>query len=233
MRVLVVEDEPDLARVLRQGLGESGFSVDVAADGDEGLVKAQQVDYDAIVLDLMLPRLHGGEVLRRLRTAKASPVLILTARDAPADKVAALNLGADDYLTKPFDLEELVARVRALIRRASRNPAPVLRAGDIELDAAARTVKRQGSLIEVVGKEFALLELLLLNQGALVTRSMIYEHVYGEDDDTLSNTVDVYVCNLRKKLGSDLIQTRRGEGYIVESHPRGGERQGLAPTEEP
>jgi two-component system OmpR family response regulator len=215
MRVLIVEDEPDLTRVLRQALRESGFSVDVAADGEEGLCKAQQTDYDAIVLDLMLPRLHGGEVLRQLRTAKTSPVLVLTARDAPADKIANLNLGADDYLTKPFDLDELIARLRALIRRASHHPSPMLRAGDVELDAAARVVRKQGQPVELAVKEYALLELLMLNQGKLVTRSMIYEHVYGEDDDTLSNVVDVYICSLRKKLGSDFIATRRGEGYIL------------------
>jgi two-component system, OmpR family, response regulator len=219
MRILVVEDEPGLARVLRQALHESGFSVDVASDGAEGLVKAQQIDYDAIVLDLMLPRLHGGDLLRQLRTTKTSPVLVLTARDAPADKIANLNLGADDYLTKPFDLDELVARLRALIRRASQHPAPLLRAGDIELDVAARTVRKQGHAIEVIGKEFSILELLMLNQDMLVSRSMIYEHVYGEDDDTLSNVVDVYICNLRKKLGSDFINTRRGEGYMIASMP--------------
>jgi two-component system OmpR family response regulator len=215
MRVLIVEDEPDLLGVLRQALCESGFSVDAASDGETGLCKAQQVDYDAIVLDLMLPRLHGGDVLRQLRLTKRTPVLVLTARDAPADKVANLNRGADDYVTKPFVLDELIARLRALIRRASHHPAPVLRAGDVELDAAARTVRKQGERVDLAVKEYAILELLMLNQEKLVTRTMIYEHVYGEDDDTLSNVVDVYICNLRKKLGSDFIVTRRGEGYII------------------
>src|SRR5687767_1593330 len=124
MRVLIIEDEPDLIRVVRQALTESGFSVDTAADGEEGLWKARSTDYDAIILDLMLPRMHGGDVLRELRTTKITPVLVLTARDAPADKITNLNLGADDYLTKPFDLDELIARVRALIRRSSNQPSP-------------------------------------------------------------------------------------------------------------
>jgi two-component system OmpR family response regulator len=215
MRVLIVEDEPDLLRILRQALRESGFSVDVASDGEQGLAKAQQTDYDAIILDLMLPRLSGSDLLRQLRETKTSPVLVLTARDAPADKIQNLNLGADDYLTKPFDLDELIARVRALIRRSSHHPSPVLRYADVEVDAAARVARKQGQPVELAGKEYAILELLMLNQNKLVSRSMIYEHVYGEDDDTLSNVVDVYICNLRKKLGGDLINTRRGEGYII------------------
>jgi two-component system, OmpR family, response regulator len=215
MRVLIVEDEPDLSRVVRQALTESGFSVDSAADGEEGLWKAQSTDYDAIILDLMLPRMHGGEVLSQLRTSKTTPVLVLTARDAPTDKVANLNLGADDYLTKPFDLHELIARVRALIRRSTNHPAPVLRVGDVELDTSARVVRKQGQHVDLAVKEYAILELLMMHKEKLVSRTMIYEHVYGEDDGTLSNVVDVYICNLRKKLGSDLITTRRGEGYII------------------
>jgi two-component system OmpR family response regulator len=215
MRVLIIEDEPDLTRVLRQSLSESGFSVDTAADGEEGLTKAQQTDYDAILLDLMLPRMHGGQVLEELRKTKVTPVLVLTARDAPTDKIANLNLGADDYLTKPFDLDELIARIRALIRRSTNHPSPVVKAGDIELDTSARVVRRAGQHVDLAVKEYAILELLMMHKDKLVTRTMIYEHVYGEDDGTLSNVVDVYICNLRKKLGSELINTRRGEGYII------------------
>ena len=215
MRVLIIEDEPDLVRVVRQALTESGFSVDTAADGEEGLWKARSTDYDAIILDLMLPRMHGGDVLRELRTTKITPVLVLTARDSPTDKITNLNLGADDYLTKPFDLDELIARVRALIRRSSNQPSPVLRARDIELDTSARVVRKQGQHVDLAVKEYAILELLMTHHDKLVTRTMIYEHVYGEDDGTLSNVVDVYICNLRKKLGSELINTRRGEGYII------------------
>ena len=215
MRVLIIEDEPELTRVLRQSLSESGFSVDTAGDGEEGLAKALHTDYDAILLDLMLPRMHGGEVLQELRKTKVTPVLVLTARDAPTDKIANLNLGADDYLTKPFDLDELIARVRALIRRSTNHPSPVVRAGDIELDTSARVVRKAGQHVDLAVKEYAILELLMMHKDKLVTRTMIYEHVYGEDDGTLSNVVDVYICNLRKKLGSELINTRRGEGYII------------------
>ena len=215
MRVLIIEDESELTRLLRQSLTESGFSVDTAADGEEGLNKALHTDYDAILLDLMLPRMSGSEVLQELRKAKVTPVLVLTARDAPTDKIANLNLGADDYLTKPFDLDELIARVRALIRRSTNHPSPVVRAGDIELDTSARVVRKAGQHVDLAVKEYAILELLMMHKDKLVTRTMIYEHVYGEDDGTLSNVVDVYICNLRKKLGSELINTRRGEGYII------------------
>ncbi len=215
MKVLLVEDEEDLLQVISTALRESGFSVDLAADGAEGLAKGQGEDYDAIVLDLMLPRMDGWTVLTELRKTKATPVLLLTARDAVADRVEGLNRGADDYLTKPFDLEELIARLRALIRRSVGSPAPVINLASVEIDTAARTVTRDGQPVELSAKEYALLELLALHRGRLVTRTMIYEHIYGEEDDTLSNVVDVYVSNLRRKLGSELIETRRGQGYII------------------
>ena len=215
MKVLIVEDEEDLLHVTATALRESGFSVDLARDGMEGLVKGETADYDAIVLDLMLPQLDGWEVLSRLRKSKATPVLILTARDALADRVEGLNRGADDYLTKPFELEELIARLRALIRRSAGSPSPIVDVAGIQIDTAARTVSKRGESVELSAKEYALLELLALHRGRLVTRSMIYEHIYGEEDDTLSNVVDVYVSNLRRKLGSEVIETRRGQGYIV------------------
>ncbi len=215
MKVLIVEDEEDLLQVTATALRESGFSVDLARDGMEGLVKGETADYDAIVLDLMLPRLDGWEVLSRLRQSKATPVLILTARDALADRVEGLNRGADDYLTKPFELEELIARLRALIRRSAGSPSPIIEVVGVQIDTAARTVTKRGEVVELSAKEYALLELLALHRGKLVTRSMIYEHIYGEEDDTLSNVVDVYVSNLRKKLGTELIETRRGQGYII------------------
>ena len=215
MKVLLVEDEEDLLQVISTALRESGFSVDLAADGAEGLAKAKSEDYDAIVLDLMLPRMDGWTVLTELRKSKTTPVLLLTARDAVADRVEGLNRGADDYLTKPFDLEELIARLRALIRRSAGSPAPVIHLGSVEIDTAARTVTRDAQPVELSAKEYALLELLALHRGRLVTRTMIYEHIYGEEDDTLSNVVDVYVSNLRRKLGSELIETRRGQGYII------------------
>lgn len=215
MRVLVVEDEVDLARTVRQALVEDGFAVDVAHDGESGLFSAEGVDYDALVLDLMLPRMDGWTVLKRLRAKKKTPVLILTARDATPDKVKGLNAGADDYLTKPFQLEELLARVRALIRRGADKPSPLIALDDVEINTASRTVKRAGKPVELTAKEYALVELLALHKGELVTRTMIYEHIYDERDDSLSNVVDVYVSNLRKKLGKDFVETRRGQGYIL------------------
>lgn len=215
MRVLVVEDEADLAGLIRQALEEEGFSVDVAQDGESGLFSAEGGEYDAILLDLMLPRMDGWAVLKRLRARKKTPVLILTARDGVGDKVKGLDSGADDYLTKPFELKELLARVRALVRRGADKPSPIIRLGEVEINTAARTVKKSKKPVEVTGKEFALLELLALHRGELVTRTMIYDHIYDDKGDTLSNVVDVYVANLRKKLGKDLIQTRKGQGYIL------------------
>jgi len=215
MRVLVVEDEVDLARSLRRALQEDGLAVDVAHDGESGLYQAESIDYDAILLDLMLPRLDGWEVLKRLRKKKSTPVLVLTARDAVVDKVKGLNTGADDYLTKPFELQELLARVRALVRRSAGKPSPILKLGDLEIDTAARIVKRAGREVDLTPKEYALVELLVLRRGELVTRTMIYEHIYDDADDSLSNVVDVYVSNVRRKLGKDFLETRRGEGYIV------------------
>ncbi|NOT26028.1 MAG: response regulator transcription factor [Acidobacteria bacterium] len=218
MRLLVVEDEPDLAATLRKSLVEEGFAVDVVSDGQEALWQAESVAYDVVVLDLMLPRLSGVEVLQRLRVAGSRvPVLVLTARDGSADKISALNTGADDYLTKPFTFAELLARIRALIRRAAGVPSPVVRLGPISIETSARRVTRDGIDIELSPKEFALLEFLALHRGKLVTRSMLYEHIYDDEDATMSNVVDVYVASLRRKLGRDVIRTRRGAGYIIDA----------------
>ena len=215
MRLLVIEDELDLLRVIQQSLEEEGFSVDTAVDGEVGLGKARSWDYDAIILDLMLPRLDGFSLLRELRKTKRTPVLLLTARDATADKVKGFDGGADDYVTKPFEIDELTARVRALIRRSANQPSPLITVGDVHIDTAARTVTKDGQPVALTAKEYALVELLVLNRGKLVTRTMIYDHIYDENDDTFSNVVDVYVANLRRKLGKDFIETRRGMGYIV------------------
>lgn len=215
MKVLVVEDERELVRVLSRALQEHGAVVDVSLDGLTGLQKAQSADYDVIVLDIMLPGMNGDLLLRKLRESRKTPVLMLTARDSIADKVNGLNLGADDYLTKPFDLQELLARVSALSRRWVNHPSPHLAIGEIQIDTAARVVRKDGQTLELTGKEYSILELLLLHRGTLVSRSMIYEHVYGENDDTLSNVVDVHVSNLRRKVGQRLIETRRGQGYFV------------------
>ncbi|MCI0339613.1 MAG: response regulator transcription factor [Planctomycetales bacterium] len=215
MRVLVVEDEADLARAVGRALEEEGYAVDVATDGEAGLWNAQSWEYDAVVLDLMLPRVPGETVLKRLREKKKTPVLILTARDGVADRVRGLDAGADDYLVKPFALEELLARVRALVRRGAGEASPVIRLGEVEVDTAAREVRRRGKLVDLAAKEYALVELLALHRGKLVTRTKIYDHIYDQSDPTLSNVVDVYVSNVRKKLGAGFIETRRGEGYIV------------------
>jgi two-component system OmpR family response regulator len=216
MRILVVEDEPDLLRSLARALREEGYAVDTAADGEEGLYKAESWGYDAVVLDVMLPRLDGWAVLERLRQSKKTPVLLLTARDASRDRVRGLDTGADDYVVKPFDLPELLARLRALIRRTTGTTTTRLEIRDVVLDTAARTVSRGGEPVALTAREYALLEYLALHRGEVVTRTALYEHLFDEDDSTLSNLLDVHVSNLRKKLGHDFIATRRGHGYCLE-----------------
>jgi two-component system OmpR family response regulator len=216
MRLLVVEDEPDLLRVLVAALEEEGYAVDAAADGEEGLFKARSWDYDAIVLDVMLPHRDGWQVLRQVRETKTTPVLMLTARDATADRVRGLDSGADDYLVKPFELSELHARLRALIRRAAGQARPVISIADVAIDTVNRSVKRGDETIPLTAMEYSLVELLALHRGELVTRTMIYDHLFNEDDESFSNLVDVHVSNVRKKLGKDFIITRRGQGYIID-----------------
>lgn len=215
MRILLVEDEADLLASLAQALREEGYAVDTAADGETGLHKAESWDYDALVLDVMLPRLDGWSILRRLRQSKKTPVLMLTARDATSDRVRGLDAGADDYVVKPFDLEELSARLRALIRRAAGQARSLLEIGDVSIDTTARRVTRAGQSIGLTAREYALLEFLALHRGEVVTRTALYEHLFDEDDDTLSNLLDVHVSNLRKKLGADFITTHRGQGYCI------------------
>jgi two-component system OmpR family response regulator len=215
MRILVIEDEADLLASLARALREEGYAVDTAPDGEEGLYKAQNWDYDALVLDVMLPRLDGWAVLHRLRQTKKTPVLMLTARDASRDRVRGLDTGADDYVVKPFDLAELFARLRALIRRAAGQTRNVLEIGDLLIDIAARRITRSGQIIELTAREYALMEFLALHRGEVVTRTALYEHLFDEDDSTLSNLLDVHVSNLRKKLGAELIITRRGHGYCI------------------
>jgi two-component system OmpR family response regulator len=219
MRVLAVEDEPDLLSSLIKALREDGYAVDGAPDGEEGLYKAESYDYDAIVLDIMLPRIDGWELLRRLRKTKKTPVLMLTARDAVRDRVRGLDTGADDYLVKPFELAELLARLRALIRRSASQAQSRLQIGDVVIDTAARTVMRRGETIALTAREYTLLEFLALHRGKLVTRTTLYDHLFDENDSTLSNLLDVHVFNIRKKLGHDFITTRRGHGYSIESPP--------------
>ena len=217
MRILVVEDEPRLLRSLAKALREEGYAVDTAETGDDGLFKAQSYDYDAVVLDVMLPRLNGWQLLEQLRTTKQTPVLMLTALDATGDRVRGLDGGADDYLVKPFDLVELLARLRALIRRAAGNARPEIVLKDVVIDTRARTVARAGHPVTLTAREYSIFEYLALHRGEVVTRTALYEHLFDESEDTLSNLVDVHIFSLRKKLGVDLITTRRGQGYCIES----------------
>ncbi len=215
MRLLVVEDEPDLLAGLVSALRRQSYAVDAATDGEEGLYKAKCADYDAIVLDVMLPRLDGWELLARLRETKASPVLLLSARDRSADRVRGLDTGADDYLVKPFDNAELFARLRAIIRRSTRQTRSLLVIGEVQLDTAARTVTRAGQSVTLTAREYIVLEYLALHRGEVVTRTDLHEHLFDENGDTLSNVLDVHIFNLRKKLGQDFILTRRGHGYSI------------------
>ena len=215
MRVLIIEDDPDLLYAIAGNLREEGYRVDTAEDGEDGLFKATSWDYEAIILDLMLPKLDGLTLLERLRRRKAVPVLILTARDRVSDRVRGLDSGADDYLVKPFELAELRARLRALVRRAADKSHPLIEVKGVAIDTRSRSVTRNGVEIELTPQEYALVELLVRHPGQLVTRTMIYEHLYGEDDDSLSNLVEVHVSNIRKKLGHNFITTRRGHGYLV------------------
>ena len=215
MRLLVVEDEPDLLAGLARALRKQGYAVDTAADGEDGLYKAANTDYDAIVLDVMLPILDGWQLLARLRQSKTTPVLMLTARDSSADRVRGLDTGADDYLVKPFDVPELLARLRALIRRSVHQPRATLDIGDVHIDMAARTVTRAGEPVMLTAREYVMLEYLALHRGEIVTRTALYEHLFDENESTLSNILDVHVFNLRKKLGQEFILTRRGHGYSI------------------
>jgi two-component system, OmpR family, response regulator len=216
VRLLVVEDELDLLRALEKALQEAGYAVDTASDGEDGLFKATSWDYDAIVLDLMLPKLDGWELLTRLRRVKKTPVLVLTARDALPDRVKGLDTGADDYLVKPFERLELLARLRALVRRAAGEATAVLEIGDVKIDTASRTVTRRGVSVNLTPLEYALAEFLALHRGRIVTRTMLYDHLFDENEDSLSNLLDVHVSNLRKKLGADFVVTRRGQGYLID-----------------
>lgn len=220
MRILVVEDEKKLANFIRRALKEDGHAVDVANDGNEGTHLAVTEPYDAVVLDLQLPGRDGMELLRDLREkSKTTPVLILTARDTVRDRVRGLDGGADDYMTKPFSLDELRARVRALLRRGSSAAATSLKFADLHMDLLQRTVRRGGRAVDLTPREFSLLEYLLRNADRAVTRSSIAEHVWDYNFEWNSNVVDVFVNNLRKKLeaenGTRLIQTVRGVGYAL------------------
>lgn len=220
MRILVVEDEPKVARFLERGLRQQAHAVDLAFDGEDGLRMAHENDYDVVVLDVMLPGRDGFSVLTELRAAqKAVRVLMLTARDEVGDRVRGLDLGADDYLVKPFDFEEFLARIRALLRRAASEGQAVLRCADLELDPRTRQVRRGGRPVQLTAKPFAILELLLRRQGQVVSRTEISEHVWDQRFDPMGNVIDVTVHQLRDRVDKGfelrLIHTVRGVGYVL------------------
>jgi two-component system OmpR family response regulator len=217
MRILIVEDEPNLARQLRQTLETAGYAVDSATDGEEGQYLGETEAYDAVILDLGLPEVDGLTVLDRWRKAgQKMPVLVLTARDSWSDKVAGLDAGADDYLAKPFQSEELIARLRALIRRASGNASSELVAGGVRMDTRSGRVTLDGEPVKLTAQEYKLLSYLMHHKGKVVSRTELIEHIYDQDFDRDSNTIEVFITRIRKKLGADLITTIRGLGYSLE-----------------
>ena len=220
MRILLVEDEPDAAQMLAKGLREQTYAVDVAADGEAGEYQASVNDYDLIILDCMLPRKDGFVVCREIRAVGSCvPIIMLTARDAVDDRIRGLDTGADDYLTKPFEFHELLARMRALLRRGQVLKSEIIKVADLVIDTRSRIVKRNGRQIEMTAKEYSLIEYLARHTGEVVCRAEISEHVWDESFDPFSNLIEVYVQRLRRKIDEGhllkLIRTRRGEGYIL------------------
>ena len=220
MRILIVEDERKVAAFIKKGLEEETYAVDIAADGEEGLYMGGQNQYDLIILDLMLPKINGLDILSNLRAKKNSiPILLLTAKDSVEDKVKGLNLGADDYLTKPFAFSELLARIRVLLRRGKVESKTTLEIADLTLNLVSHKVRRGNEEIELTGKEYSLLEYFMRNQEKVLTRTMIAEHVWDYNFDTFTNVIDVYVNHLRKKIDKNfptkLLHTLRGVGYVM------------------
>jgi two-component system OmpR family response regulator len=217
MRLLVVEDEPQLSRQLHDTLESYGYAVDVAPDGEEGHFLGSTESYDAIILDLGLPKMDGVSVLEKWRReGKSIPVLVLTARDSWSDKVSGLDAGADDYLTKPFKMEELLARLRALIRRSSGHASSELTCGPVTLDTRTSRVTVNGNPVRLTAQEYKLLGYLMHHKGKVVSRTELTEHIYDQDFDRDSNTIEVFITRVRKKLDTDLIRTVRGLGYVLE-----------------
>jgi len=226
VKILIVEDEPELSDQLRLTLSNQRYMVDIAEDGEAALDKLFDNPYDLILLDIMLPRIDGFEVLSEIRKAGIdTPVLMLTAKGEVEEKIKGLDLGADDYLAKPFSLAELMARIRALLRRSGDKADPVLQAGDVSLNTITREVQKAGNLLELTPKEFSILEFLLYNKGRAVSRFSLAEHVWGDEFDpfTMSNFIDVHIKNLRKKIGNQggmVIRTIRGVGFIIKDDGR-------------
>ena len=216
MRLLLVEDDPMVGESIRDGLGQEGYTVDWVRDGKGAETALGAEPYAAVLLDLGLPRMDGLDVLRAARAKRNDvPILVITARDAVADRIKGLDAGADDYLVKPFDLDELAARVRALVRRAEGRAEPIVRHGPIALDPATRAVTLRGRPVELSGREFALLQALLARPGAVLSRAQLEERLYGWDEEVGSNAVEVHIHNLRRKLGADTIRNVRGVGYTI------------------
>lgn len=220
MKILIIEDDRSLLENTQTQFIKAGFGVDIAATADEGLSLLDVNEYDSIVLDINLPDGNGFEICEKVRKQEnTTPIIVMTARDAVSDKIKGLDLGADDYVLKPVDSQELIARVKALIRRNSKKPLPVLTIGDLEIDTQTRRVTRTGKEIDLPSKEFAVLELLARHSDEVVTRSMLMEHIWGSDFETFSNVVDVYIRNLRRKVDTEgkkkLIHTIRGGGYSL------------------
>jgi len=220
MRILIIEDEEKVANFIKRGLKEEGYAVDVAYDGEEGYFQVSSNEYDVIILDLMLPKIDGISLCRKLRQEKITrPILMLTAKDSIRDKVTGFDSGANDYLTKPFSFEELLARIRALLRKSETTTPTKLQIGDLILDLLTHKVTRAGKEIILTNKEYALLEYLMRNAGSIITRTMISEHVWDVNFDTFTNVIDVYVNYLRNKIDKGhkkkLIHTIRGRGYMV------------------
>lgn len=220
MRILVIEDEKKIADFIRRGLKEEGYAVDIAYDGEQGHFLAKTSDYDLILLDLMLPKIDGLTLCKKLKKEKVSiPIIMLTAKDATKDKVTGLDSGADDYMTKPFVFEELLARIRAILRKKDESSATLLRVDDLILDLVTHKVTRKDKEISLTAKEYALLEYLMRNTGSVVTRTMISEHVWDANFDTFTNVIDVYINYLRNKVDEGyekkLIHTVRGRGYSL------------------
>jgi two-component system copper resistance phosphate regulon response regulator CusR len=228
VRILLVEDESRVAGFIAKGLREQAYAVDIASDGEQALYQAAVNQYDIVILDVMLPVKDGHTVCRELRgSGFRAPILMLTARGAVDDRVEGLDSGADDYLAKPFDFKELLARLRALLRRSAGLRPQVARVADLTLNTASHAVTRAGKPVSLTAKEYALIEFLVLNQGRVVGREQIGQHVWDENFDPLSNVIDVYIKRLRSKLDTGfsrrLIHTRRGEGYILSAQPEGGD----------
>lgn len=215
VKLLIVEDHKDLLKSLEKGLKLEGYSVDIAGDGSEGEYFIKNWDYDGIILDLMLPGKNGLELLEIIREKGNTPVLILTAKDGIDDRVKGLDMGADDYLVKPFSYQELKARLRAIVRRSSGNASSVITHGDLTMNCMDKTVFQAGKPVPLTAREYSVFEIFMQRKGEVVSRTFLYDRLGDADEDTFSNTIDVMICKLRRKIGKDVIETRRGHGYII------------------